>query len=451
MSASRREFLHRSCCAMAGLGAAATLSRFGLLSALAQSGPDYKALVCIFLYGGNDANNMVVPITTAEYNNYAALRSVLAIPRGSLLPLTTRTGETTRGLHPAMPHLQTLFNQRHAAILCNVGTLVRPLTRDQFLEGSTPVPANLFSHSDQTDQWQTAQPLGLASSGWAGRMADKIQGEFGSPAVPPIISISGAPIFLTGEQTQPFALDPGAPPGLNGFDVSETDTARFLALQQLLTLDSGVAMVQATSSTTTRAIQLAQTLADSLASAPPLQTVFPPSYIGQQLRQVATLLQVRSVLGTRRQIFFCSLGGFDTHADQLPEQQALLGQLSPALAAFYTATTELGVASQVTTFTLSEFGRSLQPASGAGSDHGWGSHHVIVGGAVQGASFYGNFPTLAFSGPDDADDSGRWIPSTAIDQYGATLASWFGVSNADLGTVFPNLENFTIRNLGFLG
>jgi uncharacterized protein (DUF1501 family) len=222
------------------------------------------------------------------------------------------------------------------------------------------------------------------------------------------------------------------------------------ALQSLLTFDTGLSLIQSASSVTSNALQDTRTLANALASGTPLATAFPNSYLGGQLKQVAKIIQVRAALGLQRQIFFVSTGGFDTHSDQLPQQDSLFRDISQSMNAFYQATVEMGVAPQVTSFTMSDFGRTFQPDTTAGTDHAWGSHHLIVGGAVKGGDMYGTFPTLALSGPDDASDEGRWIPTTSLDQYGATLAQWFGVAPADLPSIFPNLPNFSNPTLSFV-
>lgn len=425
------------------------LSKLGLVSALAQGTTDYKALVCIFMFGGNDSNNMLVP-TDARYTQYLQARSVLALPQSQLLPLQAG-GQSIYGLHPNMPEMQGYFNnQQSLAIVANVGTLVQPTTQATY-QAFQNLPENLFSHSDQQNQWQSAQLAGTPVSGWAGKLADNVQTFNASAQFPPILSISGSPVFCTGITTRPFSMDPGQPPGLNGFDTSAGSQARYAATQQLLTFDSGLSMVQAANSVTGQAVKFAQVLSTALKNIPPLQTMFPASYLGQQMQQVAQVISARSALGVQRQVFFCAAGGFDTHADQLPQQVQLLSDVSKSMSAFYQATEELGVTNSVTTFTLSEFSRTLEPSSNGGTDHAWGSHQLVLGGAVKGNSIYGTFPTLVLGGPNDADQNGRWIPTTALDQYAATLATWFGVGAANLPSIFPNLANFTTGNLGFLG
>jgi uncharacterized protein (DUF1501 family) len=467
MGQSRRQFIRRTCCTAAALGAASSFSRFGLINALAQASSQYRALVCIFLFGGNDANNMIVPYDSVGYANYQKIRGSaasggLALDQSTLLPITTKsvqasTGSNLFGLHPELTDLQNLFNSKNLAFLANVGTLAQPLTKMQFQQNLVSVPANLFSHSDQQEEWQTLALDGFAKTGWAGRMADKLQTLNTSSSFPPITSVAGTAIFCTGQQTEPFAIIPSATGSTAQGLQDNAPSARLTALNQLLTFDTGLSLVQSASAVTTNALTDSSVISQALASAPALLTKFPTTQnsLGLQLQQVAKLLQIRSTLGLTRQIFFCSLGGFDTHSNQIATQNLLYSQLGPAVAAFYQATQELGLDRQVTTFTLSDFSRTFQQASGGGTDHAWGSVQLMMGGAVLGGDIYGKLPQFTLGGPDDVGVNGRWLPSTSVDQYGATLGSWFGVQPADLAGVFPNLANFTAQslpaNLGFLG
>jgi uncharacterized protein (DUF1501 family) len=312
-------------------------------------------------------------------------------------------------------------------------------------------PTNLFSHPDQQLEWQNAAQSAATPTGWAGRMADSLAGSYNQGAsIPMITSVAGDTLFCNGNATSPVSISPGNIGAASCSEGAEC-TARQETAQALLTLDSGLSLVQADDSITVNAYAYAKTLADAVQSITPLQTVFPANNsFAAQLQQIAQIIQVRAALGVQRQIFFASLGNFDTHADQLTLQSTLLAQLSPALAAFYDATVELNVAADVTTFTMSDFSRTFQPNSNHGSDHAWGSHHIVMGGAVSGGQIYGTYPTLALAGPDDSGSNGRWVPSTASCQYAATLAEWFGVPSASLPTVFPTIDNFSTSNLGFV-
>ena len=448
---TRRDFICK-CSSLVGLGLASRIGRFGLVNAITNntSASSYRALVCIFLFGGNDGNNVIVPMDTEGYDNYARIRGGLALASNSLLPITTKA-RALYGFHAKLTELHALYNTGKLALLANVGPLVQPTSRTTYQQNQVQVPQNLFSHSDQQGEWQSDTLRGPGSTGWAGRMADIIS-SMNPPDFPTFLSVAGNSLMGTGTLTFPATVVPGAPLGLQGFDSSPASQARNFAVQELLTLDTGLSLIQSASAITNRGLANSAVLSKALAGAPPLQTSFPNTSIGLQLQQVANIINVRSALGMSRQIFFCSLGGFDTHSNQINDQSTLLGQLSAAMSAFYSATVEMTVPNDVVTFTESDFGRTLQPDSTQGTDHAWGNHHLIMGAGVKGGDLYGTFPVQALGGPDDTDTRGRWIPTTSLDQYSATLASWFGVSNTDLFTIFPNLTNFTSQgiNLGFV-
>jgi uncharacterized protein (DUF1501 family) len=428
------------------------LRPFGLLPALAQSGPDYRALVCVFLFGGNDSNNMVIPMDSANFQAYTSIRGSLALTASELTaPITSASGAPI-AFHGKLPEVASLFASKELAVVANVGPLVQPLTQSQYQNQAAGIPLNLFSHSDQQIAWQTSIAQGNSATGWAGRAADYIASQnINSSKFPPFFSVAGNVLEGTGVSTQPVALGPGQSLTLAGFSGSAANKARLNALTSLLTTGSGVSLVQAADDTLANSISDASALTAALAKGTPLKTTFPTTSIGAQLQQVAEIIQVQAYLGMSRQIFFCSLGGFDTHAGELEAHNALYPELSPALAAFYDATQELGVAQNVTTFTESDFNRTFQPTTTDGSDHAWGGHHMVLGGAVQGGQIVGAFPEFKLGGPNDTDVRGRWIPTTSIDQYGATLCSWFGIPSSALATVFPNLTNFSTSNLGCLG
>ena len=451
---SRRGFLRDTVRSITAVGAAGALGKFAEMNALA-AGSNYQALVCVFLLGGNDGHNTVIPVTTAQqnYSQYAQYRGGLTIPQSSLLPIAN--GADGYGLHPSLPQIQSLYNLGKVAVLANVGMLVTPLSKSQYLtNNSAIIPSALFSHSDQSSQWQTAIPSGTGNTGWGGRINDLMQTQNGAAIFPAISSIASCGLFCTGAQTFPASVPPpsdGSSAATAMATLAGLAGSRGTGMQQLWTFDNGVQLVQAANGVMTRGNNYANTLTNLLTTNT-LTTPFPSGNpLAMQLRTVANVMSVRGQLGINRQIFFCLLDGFDTHSAQMETQGPLLQQLSQALAAFYQATVELGIDQNVTTFTASEFGRSLTPSGADGSDHAWGNHHFIMGSGVQGGKFYGNFPLLAPGASDDATGRGVLIPTTAVDQYGATLAQWFGVASGNLSTVFPNIGNFGTTNLGFLG
>jgi uncharacterized protein (DUF1501 family) len=435
---SRRSFLST-------VAGASLLARYANLTALAQTSSTYKALVCIFLYGGNDSNDMVVPLGNA-YSAYQNARLGYALNPSLLLPVSTVAG-ATYGLHPSLSDIHPLWAQGRLAAVANVGMLVCPTTRSQYLAKSVPLPANLFSHSDQQLQWAAAWPVSSSTTGWCGRIADKVQ-NFNAPGFPTAVSATVSSQQLVGALTTPATVGDSA--ALLGDDGSALAVTRKSALSEMLQFDSGLAVYQATSQTMKDALDVSQLLSNAVSGAPPLTTAFPASSLGQQLAQVASIINVRSALGMRRQIFFVSQAGYDTHQSQIGAQGALLKDLSQAMLSFYNAVSALGVANDVVTFTESEFSRTLGLNTTGGTDHAWGGHCLVMGGGVRGGNLYGSFPTLQLAGPDDAGSRGSWIPTTSLDQYAATFAQWFGVNSTELAAVFPNLPNFAGATLAFL-
>ncbi len=435
---SRRALLRKSI-------ATASLGYLGVLDALAQAG-DYKALVCVFLFGGNDANNTIIPMGV-KYNDYSKVRgSATGIAQAALLPIMDR-GESY-GLHPQLTRIQQLYNQGKAAATLNVGPLIRPITKTQF-RANQSVPAHLYSHPDQQVAWQQASTSAIRN-GWGGRTADIMQSFNSGATLPMSVSTAGGALFAIGQTTGPAIVNGANGLGLSGSDGTALGNARDAAFQQVINFQSGLTLVQAANRTINNGIEVGKVLNSVLTGPSPNATVFPQNGLGNQFAQVARIIRSRQNLGTRRQIFFVSAGGYDNHEGLLATHQNLLTALNSALSAFYDATVELGVENSVTTFTESDFNRTFAPNSNDGTDHAWGSHHLMVGGAVSGGRMYGTFPTLALEGPDDVSRRGLWLPTTSVEQYGATLASWFGLNSAQLDLVFPNLVNFPTRNLGFM-
>ena len=448
MHPSRRKFLSTTL-GLSTMTAAGGFSRLSLLNAAVPqpTGP-YRALVCIFLYGGNDSNNLVVPLDTANFANYKKYRGGLALDPATLVQLGSNFG-----LHSKFADMKPFINEM--ALVANVGTLVKPTTQAAYRAHTAPIPSNLFSHADQQGEMQTAEADGLSTTGWGGRLADQMA-HANTGSYPMFVSVAGNSRLGLGNSTHPGSVTPNVAPGLRGFGTDAPSQARLTALESLVTqdtllTDSGAVLLKAASVNMSNSLKDSASLGTALKSSTPLRTLFPTTSIGNQLSQVAKLIQVRSALSMNRQIFFCSLGGFDTHTAQLTDQDKLYSQLSPALSAFYQATEELTVASEVTTFTESDFSRTLQPNSNGGTDHAWGSHHIVMGASVKGNKMYGTFPTLIPNGPDDEGGEGRWIPTTAVDQYAATLAQWFGLPASSLPAVFPNIGNFAVTDLKFFG
>jgi uncharacterized protein (DUF1501 family) len=469
MATTRRDFL----LSIGAIGALSSLDYFGALNVLAQTtSSDYKALVCVFLYGGNDGNNTIIPVD-GRYADYAKIRTTgdigLPMPSGAQLLTPPGGGAAQFGLHPALASLTPLYSAGKMAVLFNVGTLQQPFksVAEYKAAGRTALPANLFSHSDQQQQWQSNVVMEYSRSGWGGRMADRLGVVNGAGPIPMIISPDSSSLFMSGENASPLTIPLnggfgiegfGGNPGKGDFYGSEYK-ARYDALIQLLAIDREAALVRGAGDITKAAIDASDAISVALKNSNSLAAqTFDASvptangFLADSLRQVARVIEANSSLGLKRQIFFVQLGGFDTHNAQSGQQQKLLGELGAGLKAFQEAIDKLGLSNNVTTFTQSEFGRTLQPASGGGTDHAWGNHHLIIGGAVKGGATYGTFPTLALgnASPDDVSNEGRWLPTTSTDQYAATLAYWFGVSATDMKYVLPNLGNFNNSNVGFM-
>ena len=478
---SRRHFIRQAACA--ALGTAALTSAIRDLrfmnAAVAQSLPsDYKALVCIFLSGGNDSNNLIIPTIQSEYDDYAAIRTdLLALPISGApnvaIPLNPLSSDGhDYGLHPACPELATLFGESKLAVLFNTGTLVFPMTRAQYQSGILQRPPQLFSHSDQVTQWQTSIPDRAPLTGWGGRCADLLAAMQPGAPISLSVTLAGANTFEVGNIVSQYSVTTSG-----AINLSNVSGSRLNTVSNLLALPYPNLQTRAYADVGEHAIQtgsllnaaIASTAAANYWTTPFPTTVTTPtsgakfgSGLASQLRMIARLIEAghrdaaAGGFGMKRQIFFCQVGGYDLHSGQTPglgqatigSHANLLAELSQGLLAFQRAMEQLNLSNNVTTFTASDFGRTL-PCNGDGTDHGWGSHHLIMGGAVNGRRTYGKFPTLAVNGPDDTD-TGRWIPTTAIDQYFATLAAWFGVDSGNIATVFPNLGRFSTPNLGFV-
>lgn len=497
MNEDRREFLKKSCSALTMAAMATQMRHFGLMSAAAQTAEkdspsipsDYRALVCVFMAGGNDGNNMVMPnhssTSVSNYSNYAALRSTLglAIPQASLLPITVpRMQNLTYGLHPSLGvgttnnGLYELWGQGKMAVVTNVGTLVQPTTRTTYQNNTAKKPFQLFSHSDQVSQYQGGRSDTQSFTGWGGRISD-LRSAIDNPAppalVPMITSISGAQLFTSGQTTLPLAIADSntllnAVLNPAGFGLAPTGStlARLNAFNALRTQDLSSTYISAASHVTDLAMQANAALQSLVTVTAP----FPNTSIGRQLKQVALLIKQRGELGVNRQIFYVQLGGFDTHTGQVSQQISLFSQMAQGMRAFHDEMVAQGLANKVTQFTMADFSRTLAPAgtsaSDVGTDHGWGNHMLVVGGGISASDFYGMngangtpFPQLSVNTADDSDNGtgarGRWVPATSVDQYAATLARWFGVPTASMSTVFPLITNFTNSNgintdLGFM-
>jgi len=451
---NRRDFL-RTTSAAAAAATFANTPGLAYSQGIGTSAPfgDYRALVCVFMFGGNDSFNMLVPNTTAEYNTYATSRQNLAIAQQDLLPINPTSlpaGSSPFGLHPSMATTQALFESGNAAFVANVGPLVEPTTKDQYINKSVLLPPQLFSHNDQQAQWHSLNGASTSKTGWAGRIADLIRTNVADQRMATNASLFGTNLFQSADQTIAYVMGQNGPLQFSGFsdDPGSILFDQKLAFEGIVDAQYDSIYERAFAQIQRRAIDAADTVSAAIDTAPTLNTVFPTSQLGRQLETVAKLIGNKDQLQMERQIFFVATGGFDSHDDQNINQPGLLGGISDAMAAFHDATVELGMADSVTAFTQSDFGRTLT-SNGDGTDHAWGGNQLVVGGAVQGQDIYGSYPVLEIGGDIDTG-GGRMIPTTSADQFAATLANWFGIPDADLDIVAPNIDNFVQRDLGFM-
>ncbi len=457
---SRRAFLKRaSALSMAGVAAPWAINLAAMAEASAAGATDYKAMVCIFLYGGNDYANTVVPYDTASYNAYQAMRPSFAHARANLAatilnpvtaPLDSAGVAHQYALAPNLSPLMPLFDGGQLGVLLNIGTLIQPTTKLQYTNKSVKLPAKLFSHNDQQSTWQSSAPEG-ALSGWGGRIGDLFESGNGN-ATFTCVNVSGNAVFMSGKSAVQYQVSTNGSVPLAGLKSPLFgSSAATEALRTLITQPRTHLLESEYNRVAKRSVDADSVLTTALASNPALSTVFPtPNSLGDQLKMVARMIAAAPKLGAKRQVFFVSLGGFDTHDSVATAHPTLMKTVADAMAAFYKSTVELGVANSVTAFTASDFGRTMV-GNNDGSDHGWGSMHFVMGGAVKGKSLYGTAPVVANNGPDDVGQ-GRLLPTTSVDQLAATLGKWMGVSDSDLLTMLPTLSNYNAgaRTLGFI-
>ncbi len=452
---ARRAFLVRmGQLGMAGIATPWALNLATIGEAAAFTATDYKALVCVFLYGGNDYGNTVVPYDNTNYAKYAAIRTGIATPQASLAataltPTVALPGGMQLALAPQLLPFKTLFDAGKLAVQLNVGPLIQPTTLAQYNAKSVPLPPKLFSHNDQQSVWQSSAPEG-SITGWGGRIGDVALSNNGANAVFSCMSVTGNAVFVAGSTAVQYQVSTSGAVPISGLKSPPFGSSSVsAALQNLITQTSTQTLENEHTKVVTRSIAAEGQVTSALAGVPAFATPFTSTNpLASQLQMVAKLIAARNALGVKRQVYFVSLGGFDLH-DFLPDQHpGLLTNVADAMASFYNATVELGVSNNVTAFTASDFGRTLA-SNGDGADHGWGSHHFLLGGAVNGGRFFGSAPAIAVNGPDDVGQ-GRLLPSTSVDQFAATLANWFGVSASEMSLVVPNIGNYSNRNMGFV-
>ncbi|TDU71200.1 uncharacterized protein (DUF1501 family) [Prosthecobacter fusiformis] len=457
---TRRNFLGSSACSAMSttclLNTILTLRHMNAQAAdVLEPGAPYKAIVCVFLYGGNDSNNVLMPRETSAHAKYAASRTVLTIPQANILALNTLNDNGLNlGLHPSMTGCRDLYNQGKLALLSNVGTLIAPATLQDYYNHTAAVPENLFSHSDQQVQWQTSASTMNAAytqTGWGARMAEALVGTQERTSVSMLVSLSGTNFFQVGKTMLPFRPGPGGTPVFRlGQGSSSQDVSRYTAFRNILSNEYANLMEDAFADLSSKSIIEADTINAALQGTSNFPTIPANNDLGEQLRTVAKMIQAQGPLGITRQIFFVSTGGFDTHGPQLDDHAGLLGRVSAAMKGFQDGLESIGMGDSVTSFTASDFNRTYD-SNGRGSDHGWGGHHLVMGGGVNGQKVYGTYPDpdITVAGNPLDTGRGRWVPTTSVDQYAATMAKWFGLSDSQIREVFPNIINFD-ANVGFM-
>ena len=471
---TRRQFLRTaSMASMAGFAASPFLLELNSLAAMAQSGgtSDYRALVCVFMQGGNDGHGTVIATDPDSFAAFTQARSGapgLAYPLSTLLPITLNTPQSGRtfALNPALTGVQNLFNAGRAAIVANTGTLVVPATKAQVQANSVPLPDSLFSHFDQTAAWQAIASNGGSSEhvGWGGAVADVIESMgTNTNSMFTCISTAGIALFLSGQTSFQLNVTSAGPIPIGGLNTSVFGMqAASNPLASILSAEETNLFAKEYEVVVDRSIQAQAMLASAMLPAgvggvpnpqqylDPMTKKLTDNPLASSFQTIARIIGGRSSLGVNRQIFYVQLGSFDTHTNQAIQHAQLLTQLGEALEYFDGLMTTAGLGNQVTTFTASDFGRTLT-CNSSGTDHGWGSHHLVVGGAVQGQNMYGQYPIIGVNQANDVG-AGRLVPTTSVDQYAATLARWFGLSDGQIRQVFPNFGNFgTSPYLGFMG
>ncbi len=458
MNASRRAFVQKaSSLGVVGAALPWAINLTAMAEASAQTATDYKAIVCIFLNGGNDQSNTVVPYDTASHSLYQGFRPRFAHNRWDLSPTVLvptvvpkdRNGmERAYALSPKLTPLVPLFNAGNLGIILNVGPLVEPITKAEFQSRAKQVPPKLFSHNDQASVWQSTFPEG-ANPGWGGRMGDLFMSKNVNSSVFTCINVASNAVYLSGNSAVQYQMSPGGPVGLDGLSYLYGSNQASAALKQLVTENTHTHyMEKEYGNIGKRSVDATKTLNDALATGRAIREFPKDNSLADQLRMVARLISVAGTLGVKRQVFFVSLSGFDNHDGMAANHPVLMAKVGEAMAAFYAATKDLGVANNVTSFTASDFGRTLS-GNDNGSDHGWGSMQFVMGGAVKGKKYYGKPPVIADGGQDDVG-RGRLLPTTSVEQLAATLGAWMGMTQSELITILPNLTKFSERNLGFV-